>query len=125
MDQDPFSDFVASHPKGSVVTGTVREVEAKGATVTLSEEVDGYIRASEIAQDRVEDARTHLKEGDSIEAAVMGVDRKTRSISLSIKNKDNLEEAAAVRQYSKTAEEATEPTTLGDLIREQMEARDE
>lgn len=125
MDQDPFSDFVASHPKGSIVTGTVREVEAKGATVTLSDDVDGYIRASEIAQDRVEDARTHLKEGDSIEAAVMGVDRKTRSISLSIKNKDNLEEAAAVRQYSKAADEAAEPATLGDLIREQMEARDE
>jgi small subunit ribosomal protein S1 len=125
MDQDPFSDFVASHPKGSIVTGTVREVEAKGATVTLSDDVDGYIRASEIAQDRVEDARTHLKEGDSIEAAVMGVDRKTRSISLSVKNKDNLEEAAAVRQYSKAADEAAEPATLGDLIREQMEARDE
>ncbi len=85
MAKDPFSAFIAQHPKGSIVVGTVREVDAKGAIIDLPGGVEGYLRASELARDRVEDARTVLKEGDSVEAKFTGVDRKSRAIALSIK----------------------------------------
>jgi small subunit ribosomal protein S1 len=119
LDRDPFSSFVAIHEKGSFVTGTVTEVDAKGATIALGEGVEGYLRASEISRDRVEDARSVLKVGDEVEAKFMGVDRKNRTISLSIKAKDQDEEQAAIKGYSREA--AAGATTLGDLLREQME----
>jgi small subunit ribosomal protein S1 len=117
--QDPFSSFVAANEKGSFVKGTVAEVDAKGAVIALAEGVEGYLRASELSRDRVEDARSMLKEGDEIEAKFLGVDRKNRTISLSIKAKDADEEAAAIKGYAREA--ATSAPTLGDLLKEQMD----
>ncbi|MET0050907.1 MAG: 30S ribosomal protein S1 [Candidatus Thiodiazotropha sp.] len=117
--QDPFSLFVAANEKGSFVKGTVAEVDAKGAVVALADGVEGYLRASELSRDRVEDARSMLKEGDEIEAKFVGVDRKNRTISLSIKAKDADEEAAAIKGYARDA--ATSAPTLGDLLKEQMD----
>ncbi|MCU7852179.1 MAG: 30S ribosomal protein S1 [Candidatus Thiodiazotropha sp. (ex Monitilora ramsayi)] len=117
--QDPFSSFVAAHEKGSFVRGKVAEVDAKGAVISLEDGVDGYLRASELSRDRVEDARSILKEGDDIEAKFLGVDRKNRTISLSIKAKDADEEAAAIKGYARDA--ATSAPTLGDLLKEQMD----
>lgn len=121
--KDPFSSFVAANEKGSIVTGTVAEVDAKGAVITLAEGVEGYLRASELSRDRVEDARSELKEGDEIEAKFIGVDRKNRTISLSIKAKDADEEAAAIKGYAKEAASST--PTLGDLLKEQMDNQGE
>jgi small subunit ribosomal protein S1 len=118
LDKDPFSSYVATHEKGSIVKGQVKEVDAKGAVVTLDEGVEGYLRASELSRDRVEDARSVLKEGEEIEAKFMGVDRKNRSLSLSIKAKDQDEEKAAVRSFSRDAQTGT--ATLGDILKEQM-----
>jgi small subunit ribosomal protein S1 len=118
LDRDPFSSFVAIHEKGSFVTGTVTEVDAKGATINLGDGVEGYLRASEISRDRVEDARSVLKVGEEVEAKFLGVDRKNRTISLSIKAKDQDEEQAAIKGYARDSAGAT---TLGDLLREQME----
>jgi small subunit ribosomal protein S1 len=123
LEKDPFSSFVAANDKGSVVKGTVAEVDAKGAVVTLAEGVEGYLRASELSRDRVEDARSELKEGDKIEAKFLGVDRKNRTISLSIKAKDADEEAAAIKGYAKEAASST--PTLGDLLKEQLDNKGE
>ena len=119
LDKDPFSSFVALHEKGSVVTGVVAEVDAKGATVTLADGVEGYLRASEISRDRVEDARAVLKVGEEIEAKFLGVDRKNRTLSLSMKAKDMDEEQSAIKGYSRDAASGT--ATLGDILKEQME----
>ncbi len=117
--QDPFSSFVAVNEKGSIVKGTIAEVDPKGAVVSLGDGVEGYLRASELSRDRVEDARAILKEGQEIEAKFLGVDRKNRTISLSIKAKDAEEEAAAIKGYARDA--ATSAPTLGDLLKEQMD----
>jgi small subunit ribosomal protein S1 len=119
LDKDPFSSFVALHEKGSVVMGTITEVDAKGAIVALADGVEGYLRASEISRNRVEDARAVLKLGEQVEAKFVGVDRKNRTISLSVKAKDIDEETAAIRGYSRDAQTGT--TTLGDILKEQME----
>jgi len=119
LDKDPFSSFVALNEKGSVVTGTIREVDAKGATVVLAEGVEGYLRASEISRDRIEDARAVLKVNDEIEAKFIGVDRKNRTLSLSIKAKDMDEENAAIKGYARDAQAGT--ATLGDILKQQME----
>jgi len=122
LEQDPFNDFVAEHEKGGIVTGTIREVDAKGAIIDLADSVEGYLRASEIGKDKVEDARTLLKAGDSVEAKFIGVDRKNRIVNLSIKAKDSQEEAATVQKYQR-ASAADQPaaTTLGDLLKEKLE----
>ena len=122
LDEDPFSHYLTAHPKGSIVKGSVSEVDAKGAVIQLIEGVDGYLRASEMSRERVDDARNFVKEGDEIEAKFIGVDRKKRIISLSIKAKDTEEEAAAIQDYSKAA--AAAAPTLGDLIKEQMDSKD-
>jgi small subunit ribosomal protein S1 len=122
MEQDPFSDYVGQNKKGSIVTGTVREVDARGAVIDLAESVEGYLRASELSADRVEDARTVLKEGDTVEAKFIGVDRKNRSINLSIKAKDSDEEQEAVQDYNRSA--PVNPT-LGDLLKEQMGSKED
>ena len=119
LDKDPFSSFVALHEKGSIVTGTITDVDAKGATVSLTEGVEGYLRASEISRDRVEDARAVLKSGEEVEAKFLGVDRKNRTISLSIKAKDMADEQAAIKGYSRDAQAGT--ATLGDILKQQME----
>ena len=118
LDKDPFSSFLAMNPKGSIVRGRVIEVDAKGALVELAEGVEGYLRTSEIARERVDDVRTVLKAGDEVEAKFVGVDRKKRIPSLSIKAKESDEEAQAIQEY--TANAPAGATTLGDLIKEQM-----
>jgi len=119
LDKDPFSSFVGLHEKGSIVTGVITEVDAKGATVALADGVEGYLRASEISRDRVEDARTVLKAGEEIEAKFLGVDRKNRTLSLSMKAKDAEDEQAVIKGYSRDAASGT--ATLGDILKEQME----
>ena len=119
MDKDPFSNYVAQFSKGSIVTGKIIEVDAKHAVVELEESVEGHIRASEMTRDRVEDARTILKEGDTVEAKFIGVDRKNRIISLSIKAKDADEEAEAMQDYAHSANSGV--TSLGDILKQQLE----
>ncbi|MEJ2114910.1 MAG: 30S ribosomal protein S1 [Gammaproteobacteria bacterium] len=118
MEKDPFSGFFAEHPKGSIVTGKVSEVDAKAATIDLGDGVGGILKASEIARDRVEDARTVLKEGDEVEAKFIGVDKKSRTINLSIKAKDYQEESEAVQEYSSNESASM---SLGDLLKESIE----
>jgi small subunit ribosomal protein S1 len=115
--KDPFSTWIAEHPKGTIVRGLVREVDAKGAVVDLGGGIDGYLRASELSRDRVEDARTMLKVGDEVEAKFTAVDRKVRTIALSIKAKDMAEEQEAMQAYRS---DATTGTSLGDLLKEQI-----
>jgi small subunit ribosomal protein S1 len=120
LDKDPMSVFLANYPKGSIVKGIIREVDAKMATVELDDGVIGQLRASEIGRDRVEDARTELKVGDEIEAKFIGVDRKNRIVSLSIRAKEEHEEAQAVQSYKSEASRKGGATTLGDLLKQQM-----
>ncbi len=119
--QDPFSSYLAQNGRGTLVRGTITAVDARGAMVDLAESVEGSVRASEISIDPVDDARKFLKEGEEIEALVVGVDRKRRVINLSIKAKDSEEEAAALREYS--AEQESTRTTLGDLLKEQLDSK--
>ena len=124
--QVPFGQFMAAHPKGSKVSGTVREVDAKGATIDLAEGVEGYVMARDISDERVEDASQHLKVGDTIEAKFVGMDRRGRTLQLSIKAKDEAETAATLAEYNKAAAEASSGTTkLGALLREQLEGKSE
>jgi len=117
MDKDPFSNFVAAHPKGSIVKGVVSEVDAKGAVIQLGDGVEGSLRASDLSRDRIEDARTVLKVGDEVEAKFVGVERKSRAVTLSIKAKDTEEEAEAVQDYSRSGGGGT---TLGDILKQHM-----
>ncbi|MEE9412538.1 MAG: 30S ribosomal protein S1, partial [Methylococcales bacterium] len=123
LEQDPYQNFMGTHEKGSIIKGVVKEVDAKGAIVQLDENIEGYLRASEIQQDRVEDARTHLKVGDEVEAKFIGVDRKNKTVSLSIKAKDHDEEAHTMKNYEQKSAKAAAVTapTLGDIFKEQME----
>ncbi len=116
--KDPFSAYIAENPKGTIVRGTVRDVDARGAVIDLGNGVEGQLRASELGRDRVEDARTVLKAGDQIEAKFTGVDRKSRTITLSIKAKEAHEEAEAVQSYR--SEQAPSGTSLGELLKEQI-----
>jgi len=123
LDKDPFSNFVADHPKGTIVKGRILSVDAKGAIIDLGQGVEGTLRASELTRERVEDARSLLKEGEDIEAKFIGVDRKNRTISLSIKAKDMAEEAEVLQDYSR---KSSTGATLGDIFKEQMSnAQDE
>jgi len=118
LEKDPFSNFLAEHPKGSMVSGKVTSVDAKGAVVDLGNGIEGYLRATELSRDRVEDARTVLKEGDEIEARFVGMDRKNRNISLSVKAKEIQEETQAMEDYARNTTSGT--TTLGDLLKEHI-----
>jgi small subunit ribosomal protein S1 len=120
--KDPFSAFVAENPKGSIVRGVVKELDARGALIDLGNGIEGQLRASELGRERVEDARTVLKLGEEVESKFIGVDRKTRTISLSIKAKEVHEEAEAVQNYR--SEVPTSGTSLGDLLKEQINAPD-
>jgi small subunit ribosomal protein S1 len=117
LEKDPFSAYIAEHPKGSVVTGTVSEVDAKSAIIILAEGIEGLLKASEIARDRVEDVRTVLKEGEQVEAKFMGVDKKSRMVTLSIKAKEYQEDAAAVQDYNSSA---SGTMNLGDILKESI-----
>ena len=120
LDKDPFSGWLAEHPKNSIVKGIVTEVEARSATVDLGDGVIGTLRASELARDRVEDARTVLKVGEEIEAKFVNVDRKNRGVQLSIKAKEQHEEAEALSSYKSGTSAAPAGTTLGELLKEKM-----
>ena len=119
MEGDPFNNFVAEHGKGSVVKGTVVSVDAKGAMVKLSNEVEGYLRASELSRERIEDARSVLKEGDSVEAKITTIDRKNRKLSLSVKAKDFEEESEAVQEYARKPS-AGMSTSFADKLKEKL-----
>ena len=120
LEKDPFSTYVAEHPKGSVVRGIVKEVDAKAAIIDLGSGIEGTLRASELARDRVGDVRTVLNAGDEIQAKFMGVDGKRRTITLSIKAKEAAEEAAVLQDYSNIG---SATTSLGDIIKEQMKEK--
>ena len=119
--QDPFSTYLAQHPKGSLITATIKAVDVKSVAFDLDEGVEGAMRASEISIDPVDDARKFLKEGDQVEALVIGVDRKRRVVNLSIKAKESEEEAAALQEYG--GEREATRTTLGDLLKEQLDSQ--
>ncbi len=120
IDRDPFGQFVADSPKGSIVTGTVKEVDTRYAVIDLGDGVEGVLRASEIARERVDDVKHHYKEGDVVEAKFIGTDRKSRMLSLSIKAKDYEEEAEALSGYNESSSSEGPATTLGDLMKEQL-----
>ena len=120
MAGDPFTNFTATHEKGSVVTGTVKTVDAKGAVIDLGDETEGYLRASEISSDRVEDATTQLAEGDTVTAQIISIDRKNRSIQLSIKAKDASEAREALDRMN---QDATGTTNLGALLKAKLEQK--
>jgi small subunit ribosomal protein S1 len=117
LEQDPFGQFMAAHPRGSIVNGTVKEVDAKGATIELGEGVEGYLRANDIAKERVEDATQHLKVGDKVEAKYTGMDRKGRVLQLSIRAKDDDDMQQALEEYQSASGGTTK---LGALLKEQM-----
>jgi len=121
LEGDPFNNFVASHEKGKLVSGTVKSVDAKGAVISLGGDLEGYLRASEISRDRVEDARTHLKEGDSVNAMVINVDRKNRTINLSVKQKESAEENEAMAKLQSESAASTGSTNLGALLKAKLD----
>jgi len=118
LEQDPFGQYMAAHTKGDIVTGTVKEVDARGATIDLGDGIEGYVRAADIAKERVEDASAVLKLGDRIEAKFIGMDRKGRSLQLSIRAKDEAEIAQVLEDYQAASSSGT--TKLGALLREQL-----
>ena len=122
MENDPFNAYVATHDKGSVVTGTVKSMDAKGAVVLLDGEVEGYLRASEVSRDRVEDIRTHLKDDEKVEVVIINVDRKNRQINLSIKARDAAEQSEALRKLA--SEHSTGTTNLGALLKAKMDNKE-
>ncbi|WP_438957993.1 30S ribosomal protein S1 [Porticoccus sp.] len=124
LSDDPFSNYVTENDKGAIVNGIVKEVDAKGAVVTLSGDIEGYLKASEISREKVEDARNALNVGDEVEVKVINVDRKNRSINLSIKAKDVAEEKAAIKEHRKSETDNIAPTTIGDLIKAQMDTKE-
>jgi small subunit ribosomal protein S1 len=129
LTSDPFNEYLVNNDRGAIVNGKVKDVDAKGATIVLAEEVEAYLRASEIQRDRVEDATKHLTVGDDVEAKIISVDRKTRNINLSIKAKDEAEERQAIKDLGSSNTSApqassssdAQPKTIGDLIKEQMQ----
>jgi small subunit ribosomal protein S1 len=120
MEQDPIGTYMATTQKGAIVTGTVKEVDAKGATISLPDGIEGYVRASDIAKERVEDATQHLKVGDSVEAKYMGMDRKGRVMQLSIRAKDEADVAESMAEVNKASDASSGTTKLGALLREQL-----
>ena len=122
--KDPFSAYIAENPKGTIVKGVVKDVDARGAVIDLGNGIEGQLRASELGRDRVEDARAVLKPGDEVEAKFTGVDRKSRTISLSIKAKEIHEEAEAVQSYRSDSGASSGGTSLGDLLKEQIGSGD-
>ncbi|MGE0806028.1 MAG: 30S ribosomal protein S1 [Burkholderiaceae bacterium] len=125
MEGDPFGSYASSHEKGQIVRGTVRNVDPKGAVIDLGGDIDGYLRASEISRDRVEDARNHLKEGDEVEAMIVNVDRKNRSINLSIKARDTADTAEALQRLQAESGAASGTTNLGALLRAKLDTSKE
>jgi small subunit ribosomal protein S1 len=120
MDGDPFNGFVVGHDKGAIVTGVVKSLDAKGAVINLEGDVEAYLKASEVSADRVEDIRNHLKEGDTVKAVIINVDRKNRGINLSIKAMDKADETAAMKKLSAEDNASAGTTNLGALLKAKM-----
>ena len=125
LEDDPFLRFVTEFDKGSIVIGSVAKVNAKEATISLSEGIDAILKVTELSQEKVDDATKILKEGDEVETKIINVDRKNRTISLSIKAKDVDEEKTAVKEHKKSEAENISPTTIGDLIKAQMDNKED
>ena len=121
LNSDPFNEYLVSNDRGAVVKGVVTDVDAKGAKVKLADDVEGYLRASEIQQDKVDDATTVLNVGDEVEAKIVSVDLNTRGINLSVRAKDEAEQRDAIKALSSNAAADTQPKTIGDLIKEQQQ----
>src|SRR3954464_3695915 len=121
LEGDPFTNFVAGHDKGSMVDGIVKSIDAKGAVIQLDVDVEGYLRASELARDRVEDIRTHLKEGDKVNAMIINIDRKNRNINLSIKAKDAADESEAMQKHASDSASNAGTTNLGALLKAKLD----
>ena len=122
LEGDPFNNYIAMNDKGSVVSGTVKSVEPKGAVIQLNDDVEGYLRASEISRDRVEDAGSHLKVGDQIEVMIINIDRKSRTLQLSIKAKDQMETQEAMQKIQNDSSAASGMTSLGALLKAMADA---
>ncbi len=121
MSGDPFSVFVTNHDKGHIIKGIVKAIDPKGAVIQIEPDVEGYLRASEISRDKVEDIRTRLKEGDEVEAVIVNIDRKNRSINLSVKAKDTAEENAAIQKFAAESPNNAGTTNLGALLKAKLE----
>ena len=121
MDGDPFTNYIATHEKNSVVQGTVKSVDAKGAVIALEGDVEGYLRVSEVARERIEDLTHHLKEGDAVTAMIINIDRKNRSINLSIKAKDMAEEHDAMQKLQSDTAASSGSTSLGALLKAKLD----
>jgi small subunit ribosomal protein S1 len=122
MEGDPFGGFVSGHDKGAIVTGTVKSLDAKGAVIALDGDVEAYLKASEVSADRVEDIRNHLKEGDTVKAVIINVDRKNRGINLSIKALDKADTAAAMQKFAADNTSIAGTTNLGALLKAKMDS---
>ena len=120
MEGDPFTNFVATHDKNSVVKGTVKSVDQRGAVIDLGNDVEGYLRASEASRERIEDLSTVLKEGDAVETMIINVDRKSRSINLSIKAKDQVEQSEAMQKLASESSASSGTTNLGALLKAKL-----
>ncbi|MDE1546491.1 30S ribosomal protein S1 [Dechloromonas agitata] len=120
MEGDPYTNFIATHEKNSIVRGTVKSVDARGAVVALDGDNEGYLRASEFSRDRIDDLSQHLKVGDEVEAMIVNVDRKTRGINLSIKAKDNAEQHEAMQKLASESSAASGTTNLGALLKAKL-----
>jgi len=123
MEGDPFSNYAMGHDKGAIVKGTVKSLDAKGAVIALGDDIEGYLRASEVSRDRVEDIRTHLKEGDEVEAMIISIDRKNRSINLSIKAKDAAEASEAMQKMASDQSASSGTTNLGALLKAKLDTK--
>ena len=121
MDGDPFTNYIATHEKNSVVQGRVKSVDAKGAVIALEGDVEGYLRVSEVSRERIEDLQHHLKQGDAVTAMIINIDRKNRSINLSIKAKDMAEEQGAIQKLQSESAASSGSTSLGALLKAKLE----
>jgi len=121
LQSDPFSNYVSVNEKGTIVTGTITSMDAKQAVITLAEEVEGVLKASDVSREKVEDIRNVLKDGEEVEAKIVSVDRKNRQIGLSIKAKEDAEEKEAIKEHKNKEADQVQPATIGDLIKAQME----
>ena len=121
MDGDPFTNYIATHEKNSVVQGTVKSVDAKGAVIALEGDVEGYLRVSEVARERIEDLQQHLKDGDTVNAMIINIDRKNRSINLSIKAKDMAEEHDTMQKLQSDSAASSGSTSLGALLKAKLD----
>jgi small subunit ribosomal protein S1 len=121
LEGDPFNSYVAMHDKNSIVTGTVKSIDAKGAVIALSDEIEGYLRASEVSRDRVEDIRSKLKEGDPVTTMIINVDRKNRTINLSVKAKDMADENEALAKMQSERPSSAGTTNLGALLKAKLD----